>query len=758
MTALEAQVHMQELAKQLHYYNEQYYLYDNSVVSDYEFDMKLRELQQLEEQFPQLREPDSPTQRVGGGLTKEFPTVRHREPMLSLSNSYNKQDLLDFDERIDKAVGRQVAYVCELKYDGLAMSFVYEDGLLRMAVTRGDGEQGDEVTVNARTIGSLPLRLKGDNIPPYLEVRGEVFMPRRSFDENNERIEQENARIVEENAALCLENISAGAQLDIQEGFRFLPVASGQASTLSYYQGQEETEDFIARYNEEVRVYGAAVAQANKLRKEQKLKSLKRPKRLSLLMANPRNAASGTIKSQDSAVVAQRKLDCYVYNLVTELEGITSHYQALGQLRDWGFKVAPYSRLCQDIHEAETFITEWADKRFELPMDTDGIVLKVDELPLQRELGSTAKSPRWAIAYKYPAERARTRLKSVEYQVGRTGAVTPVAHLVPVSLSGTTVQRASLHNANEIARLDLHQGDYVYVEKGGEIIPKITGVDATSREEGRTPIVFPSHCPDCGTALVREEGEAAYYCPNTQGCAPQVKGRLEHFVSRNAMNIDSLGSETIDQLVQKGLVKDPADLYTLTAEQLVQLERFGDKSVENLLSALQQSRQMPFAKVLFALGIRYVGETVAEKLAMHFLNMDALMAADEQTLVSVNEIGIKIAQSVRAYLAETDNLQRIARLREAGLQFALRPEDMPERKSESLAGKSFVVSGTFERFSRTEIQEYVKAHGGVLKSGISAKVDFVVAGADMGPAKLQKAQQLNVPIISEGELVAMAEA
>ena len=667
MTAEEAKKAIEQLSEKITYYNHKYYQESISEISDYEFDQLLEKLIKLEEQFPEYRYPDSPSQRVGGTITKEFETVYHTYPMLSLSNTYSEEDLTEFDQRVAKALpDQEYEYLCELKFDGVAISLRYENGLLNLAATRGDGVRGDDITANARTIRSLPLRVKADNLPSTFEVRGEAFMPRLVFDElNRER------------------------------------KAAGEA-----------------------------------------------------LLANPRNTTSGTLKMQDSSQVAQRKLDCYIYSLASEGMNIQTHEGAIKLLERWGFQVSPTYQKCRTLEEVFAYINTWEEKRLTLPLDTDGIVIKVNSTQQQKILGSTAKSPRWAIAYKYKTQSASTILHNITYQVGRTGAVTPVANLEPVLLAGTVVKRASLHNANEIARLDVRFEDTVFVEKGGEIIPKITGVDVSKRLPLSPPVQFPTHCPECNTALVRREGEAVHFCPNQQGCPPQIKGRIEHFIQRNAMNIDSIGKETVAQLYENGLVKNVADLYQLSYDKIFALEGFKEQATRNVLEGVETSKQIPFNRVLFALGIRYVGRTVAEKLADHFKNIDALAEATHEELIEVPEIGERIAQSVLEFFADPANHQLINELKEAGLQFSLQiPEQTPE--NQILSGKAFVVSGVFEQFSREEIKDKIKMHGGKVLSSVSGKLDYLLAGTNMGPAKRKKAESLGVEIISEQDFLAM---
>lgn len=676
MTSEAAKLRMEELANQLRHYNYQYYQKDISEISDYDYDQLLKELEALETQYPQWKETDSPTERVGGGVTKDFETVKHEYRMLSLGNTYNQEDLIEFDERIRKTIGNDFGYVCEMKFDGVAISLIYENGSLVRGVTRGDGTQGDDVTLNVKTIRSIPLRAVGDHLPAKFEVRGEIFLPKKQFDRLN-----------------------------------------------------------------------LEIAEANKAREEA-------GKKAQTLLANPRNAASGTLKMQDSSVVAQRQLDCYCYDLLGEGIPAKAHSEALELLQQWRFNVSDTYRKCEDIAAVWEFVQAWEAKKDSLPVEIDGIVIKVDNYQQRQVLGFTSKSPRWAISYKYKAEAAKTVLETVSYQVGRTGAVTPVANLQPVKLAGTTVKRASLYNADELERLDLHIGDWVYVEKGGEIIPKVTGVDLTKRSEEMEAVVFPHECPECTTALIREEGEAAHYCPNTLGCPPQVKGRIEHFIQRKAMDVDSLGGETVSQLYEQGWVKSPADLYTLDKEQLTSMERFGDKSADNLLQGLEATKQITFDRVLFGLGIRYVGSTVARKLAENFKNIEALSQAPLDVLVEVPEIGGRIAQSLVDFFADERNREEVRRLQEAGLQMELVVQES-QLVSNIFEGKTFVVSGVFSQFSREGIKETITQHGGKIVSSISAKLNYLVAGEKMGPSKLKKAEKLEVTIISEEEFVAL---
>lgn len=667
MNAIEAEKAIKKLTEQVNYHNDLYYQKHKTEISDFDFDKLLEQLIQLENEFPTLRKPDSPTQRVGGAITKTFATVEHQYPMLSLGNTYSEEELIDFDKRVAKGLGNEkYEYFCELKFDGVSISLIYEDGILVRGVTRGDGVRGDDVTVNVKTIRNIPLSIKAKEVPSRFEVRGEVFLSKTVFKQLN-----------------------------------------------------KEREDI----GEET-------------------------------YANARNTASGTLKMQNSAEVARRKLDCYVYYLLGENINVSTHAESIALLEKWGFSVSPTYSKTKSIDDVITYIKKWEHKRQELPLETDGVVLKVDSLLQQRKLGFTAKSPRWAIAYKYKPESQSTQLRSVTYQVGRTGAITPVAELQPILLSGTTVKRASLHNANEIARLDLRVGDYVFVEKGGEIIPKVTSVDLTKRDKKSKPIEYITHCPECNTKLIRHEGEAAHYCPNEKGCPPQITGRIEHFIQRKAMDIDSLGEKTINQLFQLKLVKSPADLYDLTAADLAKLEGFKELSIKNLLNGIEKSKESPFEAVLFAIGIRYVGKTVAEKLANHFKSMEALATASYDQLVDTPEVGEKIAQSIVEFFKDKGNQKEIERLKKAGLQFNL-IEKETKKISNSLDNKSFVISGVFEKYGRDELKELILAHGGRVLSGVSGQLDYLLAGDNMGPAKRQKAEKLGVKIISEKEFEAM---
>jgi len=669
MSPSEAKKRIESLSAELKQHNYNYYVLAMPTIADFDFDKKLEELNRLEKEFPEFLDPDSPTQKVGGDITKEFITVKHRWPMLSLGNTYSEQELLDFDQRIRKAIGDNFEYVCELKFDGLSISLTYGDGVLVRAVTRGDGIQGDEVTTNVRTINTIPKRLLPGNYPGQFEIRGEVFMHLKAFERlNAERIE-----------------------------------------------------------NGEVPY------------------------------ANPRNFASGTLKMQDSAEVARRPLDCFLYFLYTEKTLFKTHWESLQAVKSWGFQVNEHSRLCGNIDEVFNFIRHWDKKRFDLGYDIDGIVIKVNNYAQQQELGFTAKSPRWAIAYKYKAEQVQTQLLNVSYQVGRTGAVTPVANLKPVLLAGTTVKRATLHNADEIEkRLKLHEHDWLYVEKGGEIIPKIISVNLEKRDPSAPAIRYITHCPACHTLLERTEGEAAFYCPNDEGCPPQIVGKMQHFIGRRAMNIDGLGDETIETLYQRGFIKNISDIYDLHrhAEELKKMGRFGEKSINNMLDGIERSKQMPFEKVLFGLGIRYVGETVAKKLAAHFKTIDSLASAPFEELITAEEIGERIALSIIDYFKNPHHREEIQKLKIAGLQFETEEKEI-KLASDTLSGQTFIISGVFEKFSRDELKDIIEQNGGKILSSISAKLSYLVAGDNMGPAKLEKAQKLNIPIISDDELLAM---
>ncbi|TLV01604.1 NAD-dependent DNA ligase LigA [Dyadobacter luticola] len=689
------ELQIQELTEKLHHYNDRYYQDSVSEISDYEFDQLLKELKTLEDQYPEFRQLDSPTQRVGGTITKTFNAVYHRYPMLSLDNTYNEQELRSFDERVRKGLdGEAYEYICELKFDGISLSFTYENGSLVRGVTRGDGTRGDEITNNVKTIRTLPLRVKSEKLPPLFEIRGEGFMPLSSFQKLNEEME-----------------------------------------TLGDNQ-----------------------------------------------YANPRNAASGSFKLQDSAETARRGLDCYIYSFLSDQDFFKSHEESLLGLKSWGFNVSPGWRKVDNIDDVLAYIHEWEEKRMTLPLATDGIVIKVNSFEQQRELGFTAKSPRWAISFKYKAENKPAILRLVTYQVGRTGTITPVANLcdlteralplnkiVGVHLSGTRVKRATLHNANELERLGIQLGDTVFVEKSGEIIPKITGVDVTQREQYPTePIIFPTHCPECGSKLERNEGEVAFFCPNDSHCPPQLKGRIEHFIHRKAMNIESLGEGKIELLFDLDLVRTPADLYDLTYDKLLGLEKnilneetgkvkkisFREKTVENILAGIELSKTVPFKNVLFALGIRFVGATVAEKLAVYFKSIQNLRSATYDQLVAVPEIGGRIALSIESYFSVPENKQLVERLEKAGLQ--MESDEKPiEIESNVLEGKTFVISGTFENFERDDLKDKIEANGGRILSGVSGKLNYLLAGANMGPSKLEKARKLGVTILSEEEFLAM---
>ncbi len=657
-----------ELRSILEDHNHRYYVLSQPVISDQEFDMLLKELEKLEAENPEYFDPNSPTQRVGSDLNKEFEQVRHQYPMLSLSNSYSEEELRDFDQKIRKQTDQPFEYVCELKYDGTSISLRYKNGMLHKAITRGDGTFGDDVTANVRTIRTIPLKLKGTGYPEEFEIRGEILLPFLEF----ERINEERA---------------------------------------------EEGEQ---------------------------------------MFANVRNAASGTLKSQKSSVVAERKLDAYFYYLLGEKLPADGHLENMLSAKDWGFKISPDTERCANIDDVISFIRKWNQKRFELPVATDGIVIKVNSLNLQQYLGTTAKSPRGAIAYKYKAEQASTILRSVSYQVGRTGAVTPVANLDPVLLAGTTVKRATLHNADIIKNLDLHLGDTVYVEKGGEIIPKIVGVDQSSRHPMFPKVDFIKNCPECKTELIRKEGEAAFYCPNEDGCPPQIKGKMEHFISRKAMNIDGLGAETIDLLYNEGLIRNIADLYDLQKDQISRLERLGDKSAERILKSLSESHSVPFEKVLFALGIRFVGETVAKILANRLINIKNIENASQEELTAIDEIGGRIAESVRLYFSNPQHIQLLERLREKGLQMKLDEAGIANR-SEKLQGLSIIISGTFEKNSRDDLKKMIEQNGGKNVSSISKITNYLLAGSNIGPSKLEKAEKLNIPIISEDDFLKMID-
>ena len=649
------------LRERLSYHNHKYYVENSPEISDFEFDTMMRQLIDLEAAHPEFYDPLSPSVRVGSDRTSEFVSVEHRYPMLSLSNTYSTEELLAFIERIEREQG-QTEFVCELKFDGTAISLTYEQGRLARAVTRGDGTMGDDVTANVKTIRSIPLTLSGSGYPELFEIRGEIFMPYSSFERLN------------------LEREAAGESL----------------------------------------------------------------------FANPRNAAAGTLKQQQSAVVAKRGLDCTLYQMAGDNLPFKSHLENLNAARSWGFKVSEHMQLCHSAKEVIDYITYWDEARKSLPYPTDGVVIKVNDFAVRRQLGFTAKSPRWAVAYKFKAESALTRLISVDFQVGRTGAITPVANLEPVLLAGTTVKRASLHNAEQIAALDIRIGDKVYVEKGGEIIPKITDVELSERTADCLPFTYITHCPECGAKLVRVEGEAKHYCPNQSGCRPQIVGRIVHFISRKAMNIDGLGVETVELLFDNGLLRDISDLYTLKAADIAVLPRLGEKSADNIISSINNSKSVPFARVLFGLGIRFVGETTAKYLAAHFKSIDAVMGASREELMESDEVGDKIADAIIDYFADPVNLNIIEFLKASGLQFEA---EATRRDSNILEGKNIVVSGKFTLHSRDELKALIEKNGGKNQSGVNANTDFIIAGENMGPAKLQKAEKLGIHILSESDFV-----
>ena len=654
---------MRELESLLELYNYQYYVENSPSISDFEFDTLLRELQDLEAQYPKESDPNSPTRRVGSDLTTEFESVEHRYPMQSLANTYSSEELGEWIDRITREVD-DVEFVCELKFDGTAISLCYENGVLQRAVTRGDGKRGDDVTNNVRTIGSVPMKLRGEGYPSLFEIRGEIYMPYASFDRLNRERE-----------------------------------AAGETP-----------------------------------------------------MANPRNAAAGTLKQQSSQVVARRGLDCTLYHIAGDELPFATHIENLEAARKWGFKVSEHMRVCRTRQEIEAFIAHWDTERKSLPYATDGIVIKVNNYAQQRTLGSTAKAPRWAVAYKFQAERALTRLVSVDFQVGRTGAVTPVANLEPVQLAGTVVKRASIHNADQIAALDIRLGDMVYVEKGGEIIPKITEVELSDRPADSKPFEYITHCPECGSKLVRYDGEAKHFCPNSAECKPQIIGRMVHFVSRKAMNIEGLGGETIELLWENGMLKDIADIYDLNPQQLANLPRLGDKSAANILDGVRESKQVPFERVLFALGIRFVGETTAKYLAAHFRTLDAISKATTEELSEAEEVGQKIAVAITEYFTDERNRSIVERLCSAGLKFEVEEK---QRSSNALEGKSVVISGKFIGRSRDDMKALVEEHGGRNLATVSANVDFIVAGENMGPAKRQKAEKLGITILNEEEFMTL---
>ena len=661
MNTIEKEIH--DLREELSKHNHNYYVLDNATISDYDFDVKLKVLQELEAKYPEYFDANSPSQRVGGAVTKNFETTVHEHRMYSLDNSYSKEDLQDWETRIKKLVDGDVSYTCELKYDGASISLTYEAGKLVKAVTRGDGFQGDNVTANIKTIKSVPLKLKGD-YPPKFDIRGEIVLPFEGFKKMNE------------------------ARIEIgEEPYR-----------------------------------------------------------------NPRNTASGSLKLQDSAEVAKRPLECLLYNLTGTKLGVATQFESLDKARSWGFKVPDAAQLAHSIEEVFEFVAHWDVHRHNLPYETDGIVIKVNDLQQQEELGYTAKAPRWAMAYKFKAEQVSTRLNTITYQVGRTGAITPVANLEPVELAGTTVKRASLHNADQIEKLDIRVGDDVYVEKGGEIIPKILGVDVTKRPSDSLPTVYVTHCPECHTELVRQAGEAQHYCPNYNGCNPQIIGRIQHFISRKAMDIDGLGGETVALLVNEGLIKNYSDLYKLTKDQVIPLERMAEKSADNLVNGIAASKAIPFERALYALGIRYVGETVAKKLAKHYKDIEAIALATQEDLVNVDEIGVKIAESVTAFFATEKNMDIIQKLKGFGLQLKMSEEQL-SGQTDKLKGDIVVVSGVFYEVSRNELKKLIEDNGGKVSSSISSKTKYIVAGDKMGPSKKGKAEKLEIPLVSETEFL-----
>lgn len=659
---MDIQKNIQDLREELNLHNHNYYVLDNPTISDFEFDQKLKQLQELENQYPEFFDENSPTQRVGGTITKNFQTVVHDYRMYSLDNSYSADDLKDWETRIQKVLGNvPLQYTCELKYDGASISITYENGKLKRAVTRGDGFQGDDVTNNIKTIKSVPLKLKG-NYPDRFDIRGEIILPLEGFEKMNQEL--------------------------IEIG---------------------ETP-----------------------------------------YSNPRNTASGSLKLQDSTEVAKRPLECLLYFIVGNNLEISSQFESLEAARNWGFKVPKESKLVNNLEEVFEYINYWDKHRHDLPYETDGVVIKVNSFQHQDELGYTAKSPRWAMAYKFKAEQVSTKLNSISYQVGRTGSITPVANLEPVQLAGTIVKRASLHNADQIEKLDIRIGDEVFVEKGGEIIPKIIAVDFSKRNPNAEVTKYITHCPECNSELERKEGEANHYCPNFYGCPPQIIGRIQHYITRKAMDIDGLGGETVALLFNNNLVKDYSDLYELKVDDVIPLERMAQKSAENLVNGIEKSKEIPFERVLYALGIRYVGETVAKKLAKHYKNIDAIRNASLMDLILVDEIGEKIAQSVIEFFENPENIRIIERLKQFGVQFEIIEKHNPNA-TDKLAGKIFVVSGVFEKFSRDDLKKSIEDNGGKVGSSISAKTNYVIAGENMGPAKLEKANQLKIPILSESD-------
>jgi DNA ligase (NAD+) len=657
---------IEQLREELRQHNTNYYVLDTPTISDYEFDLKLKELEVLEAKHPEFFDANSPTQRVGGTITKNFETVTHKNRMFSLDNSYSKEDLLDWEKRVLKGLGvTDVEYTCELKFDGASINLLYENGYLKSAVTRGDGFQGDDVTANIKTIRSIPLIIKQHSVVDF-EIRGEIILPLDGFNKMNE------------------ERIEAG-----EDPYR-----------------------------------------------------------------NPRNTASGSLKLQDSAEVASRPLDCLLYHVVGERLPFNTHFEALDNVRKLGFKVPKTLTITKSINEVFDFINHWDTARHKLPYETDGVVVKVNSLAHQDELGYTAKAPRWAIAYKFKAEQESTILNKITYQVGRTGAITPVANLEPVQLAGTIVKRASLHNADQIAKLDIRENDTVFVEKGGEIIPKVVGVDLSKRPQDSKPTVYATQCPECNTLLIRNEGDAKHYCPNEFGCPTQITGRIQHYISRKAMNIDGIGAETVELLFKENLVKNYADLYDLKVEQIIPLDRMAERSAQNVIAGIEASKQIPFEKVLFALGIRFVGETVAKKLAKHFKSIDALMNASFEELIAVDEIGDRIAQSIVDFSNDLYNIQLIDRLKSYGVQLELSAEAQ-EGQTDILKGNIFVVSGVFTKMSRNELKKSIEDNGAKVSSSISKKTSYIIAGENMGPSKRTKAEELGIPMISEDDYLNM---
>lgn len=668
MKAEQAENQIKTLREELANHNYNYYVLNQPTISDFDFDMKLKELEKLEADFPEFADPNSPTQRVGSDLSNDFEQVAHIYPMLSLSNAYSEEEIRDFDTRVKKIIETGCEYVCELKFDGSSISLTYENGRLVRAVTRGDGEKGDDVTANVRTIKSVPLQLRGNDYPAEFEIRGEIVMPFQVFDELNAELEK------------------AGEPL----------------------------------------------------------------------LANPRNTAAGTLKMKNSKVVASRKLDAYFYYFPGKNLETDGHYESLQKAREWGFKISEATQLCSNLDEVFAYLKKWDKDRHQLPVATDGVVIKVNSRKKQENLGFTAKSPRWAIAYKFKAESVTTKLLDVVYQVGRTGAVTPVANLEPVQIAGTIVKRASLHNADIIQNLDLHIGDLVFVEKGGEIIPKITGVDLEKRHPMFQPVKFIANCPECGTPLVRNEGEAAHYCPNEDHCPPQIKGKMEHFVSRKAMDIDGIGQETIELLFNAGLAKNIADLYLLKKEQLVSLDRMADKSAQRIIDGLEASKSVPFERVLFALGIRFVGETVAKTLVKKLHTVENIISTKKEDLLEIDEIGDRIAESVADWFSKSEHQNLVNFLKDQGLQFAISEEQLTGL-TEKLSGLNIIISGTFEKYSRDELKKMIEQNGGKNVGSISKNTSYVLAGSNMGPSKLEKAEKLKIPVISEDDFLKMLE-